>query len=33
MYGYASHETENYLPLPISLAHKLAKRLEFVRKQ
>lgn len=33
MYGYASHETENYLPLPISLAHKLAKRLEQVRKE
>lgn len=32
MYGYASNETDNYLPLPISLAHKIAKRLEYVRK-
>lgn len=32
MYGYASNETENYLPAPISYAHKLAKQLEKVRK-
>lgn len=32
MFWYASHETENYLPLPISLAHKLSKKLEEVRK-
>ena len=32
MYWYATNEADNYLPLPISLAHKLARRLEEVRK-
>ena len=32
MYGYATNETENYLPAPISYAHKLSRRLEEVRK-
>ncbi len=33
MFGYASRETDNYMPLPLELAHLLLKELASIRKE
>ena len=33
MFGYASNETENFMPLPIDLAHKLSKQLSDLKSE
>ena len=33
MFGYATDETESYLPMPLDLSHKLCKKLADVRKE
>ena len=32
MFGYASNETENYMPLPLDLSHKILQELAAIRK-
>lgn len=32
MFGYATNETKNFMPLPITIAHELVKKCEMIRK-
>jgi len=32
MFGYASNETDNYMPLPLDLSHKILEELAAIRK-
>ena len=33
MFGYATNETDNYMPITLDYAHRLARRLAYVRKE
>ncbi len=33
MFGYATNETENYMPLPLDLSHRLLKELAAIRRE
>src|SRR5688500_344703 len=33
MFGYATNETDNYMPLPLELAHSLLRELSVIRKE
>ncbi len=33
MFGYATNETDNYMPLPLDLSHLLLRELAFIRKE
>jgi S-adenosylmethionine synthetase len=33
MFGYATNETENYMPLALDLSHKLLQELAFLREK
>jgi len=33
MFGYATNETDNYMPLPLEIAHSLLRELAAIRKE